>query len=168
MQYIDVRHVVLLLINLSKSMFSSSSELDSPAMIIDLWHPSLPKLALLILLALTFAVTSVNIPLNCPINRAMHIRIDVGSFSTSLGLLFLGSLGLPQTLFWYVYMVVVLGSSCSSWLFDVFCSFLEWVRAIFSGIPSFRFVITVTYDGRIELEREVEDHVARQNWHPPV
>nr|GLL44701.1 hypothetical protein TEA_009258 [Ipomoea trifida] len=122
-------------------MFTSSSELD-----IDLWHPSPPRLVLLILLALTFAVTSVNIPLNyCPIN-GMHIRIDVGSLSPSLGLLFLGSLGLPQTLF----------------------CFLEWVRAIFSGIPSFRIVITVTYDGRIELEREVEDHVARQNWHPPV
>nr|GMD79747.1 Bs4C-R protein [Ipomoea batatas] len=164
MQYIDLRYLVLLLINLSKSMFTSSSELD-----IDLWHPSPPKLVLLILLALTFAVASVNVPLNCPINRAMHIRIDVGSFSTSLGFLFLGSLGLPQTMFWYVYIVVVLGSCCYSWLFDVFCSFLEWVRAIFSEIPSFKIVVTVRFDGRIELEHQVEDHVARhQYWHPRV
>nr|GMD76722.1 hypothetical protein Iba_chr13bCG12910 [Ipomoea batatas] len=75
----------------------------------------------------------------------MHIRIDVGSFSTSLGFLFLGSLGLPQT---------------------TFC-FLEWVRAIFSEIPSFKIVVTVRFDGRIEFD--VEDHVARhQYWHPRV
>lgn len=162
MSTFDIRYAIILAINIMKSQASIPWDWDPYELMSNLtWS----KFWLLFTLFLVFSFTSFKVPLTCPIDIwHVRVRVRVGEFSTTLVVLMVTSLLLPQLLFWYTYPIIVLLFMCSSWVFKTFKSFLHWARAILVTVPDLNISLSsVEVDGAdledngVDLERE---HVA--------
>ncbi|XAR70568.1 hypothetical protein NMG60_11027466 [Bertholletia excelsa] len=148
MPFFDLRYALPIVINGAKSQVSMPRDWDPFNTI---GHLTWPKLWLLIILFVIFSFTSIEVPLTCPVIIG-HIRVQVGKLSTSLLVLLAASLLFPQVLFWYAYPMVILLSSCSSWLSSAFKSFLQWVKITLCTVPDLNIFVSATYTDEVNPE----------------
>lgn len=145
----DTRYAILLVVNIMKSQASVPWDWDPYELMGNLtWS----KFWFLFILVLIFSFTSIRVALTCPID-IWHIRVRLGEFSTTLVVLLVTSLLLPQLLFWYVYPTIVLLSLCSSRVFNAFKSFLHWGQAVLVTVPD----LTVSVSA-------IEGNIMEQTW----
>ncbi|KAL7166970.1 hypothetical protein ACSBR2_037600 [Camellia fascicularis] len=150
MSSFDIRYAILLVINMVKSQASMPWDwnpfgLDS--------HLNWSKFSLLVVLCTLFSFTSIRVPLACPLNL-WHIHVKFGEFSNTLVVLFVSSLVFPQLLFWYAYPIIISISLCSSWVFNMFKSFVQWAKATLSAVPDLNLFISATQTHGANLEQE--------------
>ncbi|XAR54876.1 hypothetical protein NMG60_11030200 [Bertholletia excelsa] len=149
MYYVDVRYVVPLGINIVKSHVGRPWEWDAFDIV---GEPTWAKLWLYSFLLFLFPFVSVEILLtSSPHNAIRHIHLRVGDFSIILMLANFASLFLPQTLFWYAYLIMVLLSSCYIWILDLFVTILHWVQANHCRVPILDIIVTAAHDNHNEL-----------------
>lgn len=141
----DIRYLILILVNILKSIFIASSPSDhwDPFHIFCYPYPSfmtfIVRLFFLFLFSFIFSITSITIH-----HHPMTIRISSGYFSNSLNILSLASLLLPQVLYWYTFFIII---TLSSWIYsNTWTSFRQWFLRIFSTIPAFSIFVTAEFD----------------------
>ena len=103
MSSLDLRFVIPVLLNMLKSFLFSPSDWDPFNLFFH--HPTWPKTSLFVFMFLFFPFTSIKISIS---NTSAHLIIfERQSFSMHLTILLLGSIVLPQQLFWlYAYFAV--------------------------------------------------------------
>ena len=146
----DIRYVIILVINIIKSQTSMPWDWDP----FDLnGYFTWTKFWILSTLFLIFSFTSIRIPLTCPLH-IWHVQVKVGDISTTLVVLFVTSLLLPQILFWCAYPFIVLLSLCFSWVSNLFRNFMLWARDTLSTVPDLNIFITSMETNEANSEQE--------------
>ena len=165
MYYIDLRHSLLLAINILKSQLATTLAWD-PFHTID--HPSGMKNLTFTILFLVFPFTCIQVPLTCSLDTA-HIIVRLGKFDPCLTVSLLASIVFPQAIFWYAYPIIIMISLLSSWLLNVLWRFLSWLRKLLTSIPVFDIIIraTVTRWQNLESQHEVEEIELHQQSQEP-
>ncbi|KAH7853063.1 hypothetical protein Vadar_032739 [Vaccinium darrowii] len=80
-----------------------------------------------------FLITSIKLPLS--VTTPGRIRVRAGDFSFFLAISLLGSVFLPQNLFWFGYAVIICVSPWHRFLSGLFAGFLFWVWNFLPTIP---------------------------------
>ncbi|KAG5532387.1 hypothetical protein RHGRI_026877 [Rhododendron griersonianum] len=140
----DLRLVVPALINLTLFLLQHH-QAGNPTLNMDLnsWFSCIVVLTL-------FLTTSVKLTLSVTAER--RIRVRAGDFSFIVAILLLGSVSLPQPLFWFEYVVVICLSPWHGVLFRLLMGFLLWIWRISRGIPV--FIITCIVQSHQQDETE--------------
>ena len=104
-------------------------------------HLSWINLCLFLFILALFSFTSTNIavphPASVHTSSASCVHLRLGDFSLPTTLSLMASLIFPQTLFWYIYPILMLAPFWSPWLVHI----LLWVRAMASIIPVYDIII---------------------------
>ncbi|KAH7857856.1 hypothetical protein Vadar_017161 [Vaccinium darrowii] len=95
-----------------------------------------------------FLFTSVKLPLSV---TAQPIQVRAGDFSPLLVISLLGSVFLPQPLFWFGYVIII---SLSPW-HGFLSEFLFWIWGILRAIPV--LIITCIVQNHQQDERETDN-----------
>ena len=91
------------------------------------------------------------------ISIQVHIRLRaVRELSIPFTASLMGSLIFPQTLFWYMYPILILPSFWSSWVANT----MGWLRGIASAAPICNITISATHQPQTEEVGQVDE------WHP--
>ena len=146
--YLDLRSCIIVLINMMKS-----PRISWDLMIIWTWNWT--NLFSFILVLSVFSFVSIEVPLTltffsstCSFH-ALHIRLRFGNRPLSAAVSLMASIILPQTVFWYVYpLILVLFSHTTARLID------HALRALHAVIPISIHVQRV-YDIFISADVEV-------------
>ncbi|KAF7143217.1 hypothetical protein RHSIM_Rhsim05G0045900 [Rhododendron simsii] len=103
------------------------------------WLPSLPNFNMnwklwvfSIVTLMLFLITSVRLPLSVTAER---IQVRIGDFSFFLVITLLGSVSLPQPLFWFGYIVIICISPWHGILSGLLVRFILSIWNILRGIP---------------------------------
>ncbi|KAG5547502.1 hypothetical protein RHGRI_013257 [Rhododendron griersonianum] len=104
-----------------------------------------------IVILMLFLTTSIKLPLSVTAER---IRVEPGDFSFSVAILLLGSVSLPQPLFWFGYIVIIGLSPWHGVLFQLLVGFLFWIWGILRGIPV--LIITCIVQNHQQDETETD------------
>lgn len=136
----DLRYVILVIINIVKS------HADPWA-----WDPfevttafSWIKFWLLTPLSFIFGFIFIGILIPNPNNNMRFVTIQINNFSPSLLTCFLASFFTPQSLFWYLYPLILLSFFCCACISAAFTAFVFWIEATLSGVPDLNISITNT------------------------
>ncbi|KAG5547500.1 hypothetical protein RHGRI_013255 [Rhododendron griersonianum] len=119
-----------------------------------------------IVVLILFLTTSVKLPLSVTAER---IRVRAGDFSFSVAVLLLGSVSLPQPLFWFGYVVIIGLSPWHGVLFQLLVGFLFWIWHVLRGIPVLIITCIVQNHQQDETETDAspqavaDDHIGSGN-----
>ncbi|KAI8553884.1 hypothetical protein RHMOL_Rhmol05G0050900 [Rhododendron molle] len=122
------------------------------------WLPSLPNLNLnwkiwffsFVILTVVL-ITSVTLPLSVTAER---IRVQIGDFSFFLAITLLGSVFLPQPLFWFWYIIILCISPWHGFLSGLLVLFLFSIWNILRSIPV--LIIACVVQKHQQDERETD------------
>ena len=148
----DLRHAILVAINVLKYQVGNTWIWDPFNTIA---HPTGSKNYALAILLLIFSFTRIEVPLR--LNMA-SIIVRLGQFDPCLAILLVASILLPQLLFWYVHLIIIMILFRPSWFLNVLGSFLGWLRNVLTSIPVINIIIraTVARWHNLEPQHEVE------------
>lgn len=94
-----------------------------------------------LLILTAFSFTSIVVPHTCPVHGAAgFIRLRIGNFSLPMTLSLMASLIFPQTLFWFIYLILIFAPFWPAWV----AHFLERIRGMASTIPVYEINISAT------------------------
>ncbi|KAF7142390.1 hypothetical protein RHSIM_Rhsim05G0045300 [Rhododendron simsii] len=144
MYNLDLRLVVPALINLTLFLLQH----HQPGYLTDL-NMDLNSWFFSIVILMLFLTTSIKLPLSV---TAEPIRVQPGDFSFSVAILLLGSVSLPQPLFWFGYIVIIGLSPWYGVLFQLLVGFLFWIWYVLRGIPVLIITCIVQNHGQDEPE----------------
>ncbi|EOY01797.1 Uncharacterized protein TCM_011612 [Theobroma cacao] len=111
-------------------------------------------LFLAVMFLLLFLFTSVEVPL---ILQPIRFRLGAGVFSIALTVSLVASLFFPPSLFWPVYLLVVLFSPWHGMFFDLFKHFLGWFSGALQSVPT--YFITITQNEESSTSAPLQDDV---------
>ncbi|KAI8553877.1 hypothetical protein RHMOL_Rhmol05G0050100 [Rhododendron molle] len=160
MYNLDLRLVVPALINLTLFLLQHHQP-GNPTL-----NMNLNSWFFCIVILILFLTTSVKLPLSVTAER---IRVRPGDFSFSVAILLLGSVSLPQPLFWFGYIVIIGLSPWHGFLFQLLVGFLFWIWYVLRGIPV--LIITCILQNHQQDETETDaspqavadDHIGSGN-----
>lgn len=154
MYYMDLRHAILIVINVLKYQVGNTWVWDPFNTIA---HPTGSKSSALAILWLIFSFTRIEVP-SRPNMASIIVRL--GQFDPCLAILLVASIFLPQVLFWYVHLIIIMIMFCPSWFLNVLVgSFLGCLGNVLTSIPVINIIIRagVARWHNLEPQHEVED-----------
>ncbi|KAF7143603.1 hypothetical protein RHSIM_Rhsim05G0046200 [Rhododendron simsii] len=110
-----------------------------------------------IVVLMLFLTTSVKLPLSVTTER---IRVRAGDFSFFVAISLLGSVCVPQPLFWFGYVVIICVSPWHGVLSGLLVGFLFWIWYMLRGIPV--FIITCIVQNHQQEDETETDHASPQ------
>ncbi|KAF7113005.1 hypothetical protein RHSIM_RhsimUnG0170600 [Rhododendron simsii] len=146
MYNLDLRLVVPALINLTLFLLQHHQP-GNPT-----FNMNLNSWFFCIVVLMLFLTTSVKLPLSMTTER---IRVRAGDFSFFVAIALLGSVCLPQPLFWLVYVVIICVSPWHGVLSGLLVGFLFWIWFILRGIPVF-IITCIVQNHQQEDETETD------------
>lgn len=135
---IDLRYVLVLVINIVKSHAAMPWEWDPFKLSSDL---SWIKLWLLVILLFFFSFVSVQIS-STSLKNLGFFKVRIRNLSPSFVACFMACVLLPQIIFWYVYPLILFMFSCYTRVSTALKSFVRWIQDILSHVPDLNILVT--------------------------
>ncbi|KAI8553874.1 hypothetical protein RHMOL_Rhmol05G0049800 [Rhododendron molle] len=161
MYNLDLRLVVPALVNLTLFLLQHHQAGNPTDLNMDLnrWFFA-------IVIIMFFLTTSIKLPISATAER---IRVQPGDFSFSVAILLLGSVYLPQPLFWFGYIVTIGLSPWHGFLFQLLVGFLFSIWYVLRGIPVLIITCILQNHQQDEIETDAspqaaaDDHIGSGN-----
>ncbi|WRX15255.1 hypothetical protein QQP08_007742 [Theobroma cacao] len=110
-------------------------------------------LVICVMFLLLFLFTSAEVPL---ILHPIRFRRSAGAFSIGLTISLVASIFFPPSLFWPVYLLVVVFSPWQGMFFDLFKHFLGWFSGTLQSVPTYFITITQNEESSTSAPLQVD------------